>query len=1328
MKFFACLPLILFSLTGFVGAADELPLLLKEDFTRGFSSWKTTDPNAWRIKEVEVDGAKNRALELYGKSKYEPPHRSPFNMAVLKYHTVGDFVLSARLRTTKASYGHRDLCLFFGYQDPAHFYYVHLGQKTDDHANQIFIVNDAPRIKISEKTTAGTPWKDDTWHSVKIVREVESGLIEVYFDDMKTPVMSAHDKTFDWGKIGVGSFDDTGLFDDVELRGVEVKAKGEAALPDPESLKYEKWTPDFQIHNAIALAFDEQGRAYVTGARRRKAQDLDIRAHQEWMIDDLKMRTVEDKRELIHRRLAPENGTSEQAKKWVEDYNEDGSHDWRDLMQLSDTIYRIEDTTGDGKADLKIAYASDVKTEITGSMAGVTYHDGEVYVTASPDLMKFRDANDDGVADERESIAHGFGVHIAYAGHYMHGLTVGPDGRVYWSIGDKGINVTSKEGRKFEYPHEGVMIRCEPDGSNFEVFARGQRNIQEPRFDAYGNWFGVDNDGDSAGEMERLVYLTQHMDCGWRINWQYFKGDYNFWMDEGMFKPYFDGQPGHIVPTIANYVNGPSGFAFNPGTALSPEYRDYFFITQFSSGFQNAFQVKNKGASFEMVNDHVIGNGVPLVGLNWSPDGGLYGTDWGGGYPLNDEGGVWRIDVPEYAESTERQETADLIREGMGDRKNHELARLLDHADQRVRLAAQFELARRGEQEPLAKVALDTKAGQFARIHALWGWAQMERKKKNGQRSGVRMLGLAMDADDEIRAQYARTIGDMGPLGGEDSIDGLIATAAGESSRTEDALVNLLKDANDRVRSFAGLSLGNLRAENACPELLTFAAGIERHETYLRHGAIIALANCATGEQLTSLSDHKSAAVRHVAVIALRRQQHAGVAEFLHDKEEYIAADAARAIHDDDSIADAMPALGEALVTTKFKGEPFVRRAVNANFRLGDAESAERLARYAATGSNLLNLRLDAIDALTEWTKPEEIDRIEGCYRKLAARDPEAIADRIAGPIASLLTDPETKIQQAAMKMASALKVNIDASALLTVTSAEDNPTSLRIEALNALAAQKANNLPGAVDAALSSSHTELRCRGLELLATIDSAAAIERAEKILGDASEQNVVESQTALATLASVSQPEADKIIAAWTKKLADGKVADALQLDLITAAQARAGAVPAIQAALAEFEESRDPANLTSQYLECREGGDPSRGRDLFLNHIGAQCVRCHKYEDGKGSTIGPNLKSIGAKQDLTYLLESLVNPQSVITQGYGTISLTLKTGDNVAGQFREETKKHVEIRDAENKSIKVPLDQIAERSPVVSTMPPMFTLLTKHELRDVVAFLATLRAE
>jgi hypothetical protein len=211
--------LFLFTLSHAI-AADDLPLLFQEDFEKGGERWEPTDPAAWKV----IDSKDGKVFSQFQQSKYKPPHRSPLNFALVKDLSVGDFILEAKCQSTVKDYPHRDLCLFFGYQDPAHFYYVHLGKKTDDHANQIFIVNKADRTKISTKTSAGTNWTDN-WHNVKIVRKIGDGTIEVYFDDMKTPVMTAADKTFIWGRVGVGSFDDTGNWDDIKVRGVKAEKK-----------------------------------------------------------------------------------------------------------------------------------------------------------------------------------------------------------------------------------------------------------------------------------------------------------------------------------------------------------------------------------------------------------------------------------------------------------------------------------------------------------------------------------------------------------------------------------------------------------------------------------------------------------------------------------------------------------------------------------------------------------------------------------------------------------------------------------------------------------------------------------------------------------------------------------------------------------------------------------------------------------------------------------------------------------------------------------------------------------------------------------------------
>jgi len=195
--------------------AGDDPLVLKEDFERSDpGGWDFTDAGAWRIGEQQG----NHVFEQHRPSKYAPPVRSPLNLALARNVDVGDFVLDVQARSTAADTPYRDLCFVLGYQDPSHFYYVHLAKHADDHHNSIFLVDGKPRASIVETRNQGVPW-DDGWHHVRVVRRVKDGLIQVFFDDMTTPVMTAHDKTFTHGRIGLGSFDDTGQFDDLQVWG-----------------------------------------------------------------------------------------------------------------------------------------------------------------------------------------------------------------------------------------------------------------------------------------------------------------------------------------------------------------------------------------------------------------------------------------------------------------------------------------------------------------------------------------------------------------------------------------------------------------------------------------------------------------------------------------------------------------------------------------------------------------------------------------------------------------------------------------------------------------------------------------------------------------------------------------------------------------------------------------------------------------------------------------------------------------------------------------------------------------------------------------------------
>ena len=142
-----------------------------------------------------------------------------------------------------------------------------------------------------------------------------------------------------------------------------------------------------------------------------------------------------------------------------------------------------------------------------------------VWVTGYPELKRFADTDRDGIADTQRTEFRGFGVHAAFDGHDLHGLIIGPDGKLYFTCGDNGFSVTNREGRILRHPNTGGVLRMNPDGSNLEVYATGLRNPQEIAFDDDGNCFAVDNDGDLREERERFVHIAEGSDSGWRLNW-----------------------------------------------------------------------------------------------------------------------------------------------------------------------------------------------------------------------------------------------------------------------------------------------------------------------------------------------------------------------------------------------------------------------------------------------------------------------------------------------------------------------------------------------------------------------------------------------------------------------------------------------------------------------------------------------------------------------------------------------------------------------------------------------------------------------------------------
>ena len=212
-------------------------LLYSQDFEEddAVNEFLFAEPDKWHIS---ADSLGNRFLEAIEKGSYEPPYRSPFLISLIDSISVSDFVLEVDLMQKQVEHDctgekcvfcmHRDMCVFWAFQDSSHYYYAHIARKGDNVAHQVHIVNDAPRTPITVKRNEGVDWGINQWKHIKVVRSVKDTLLQIYFEDMETPVLEDRDNTFISGRIGFGSFDEAGKIDNIKLysENVEITSQG----------------------------------------------------------------------------------------------------------------------------------------------------------------------------------------------------------------------------------------------------------------------------------------------------------------------------------------------------------------------------------------------------------------------------------------------------------------------------------------------------------------------------------------------------------------------------------------------------------------------------------------------------------------------------------------------------------------------------------------------------------------------------------------------------------------------------------------------------------------------------------------------------------------------------------------------------------------------------------------------------------------------------------------------------------------------------------------------------------------------------------------------
>jgi quinoprotein glucose dehydrogenase len=1065
------------------------------------------------------------------------------------------------------------------------------------------------------------------------------------------------------------------------------------------------WGIDSLVISPIAIDIDDQGRLYYTTTSRQNNSEFDIRGHRDWEIPSISLQTVEDRRAFLRKELSPENS---KKNSWLADINGDSSHDWRDLTIEKEHVYRVEDVSGDGVADLSQLVVDDFHDEVTDVAGGVLSEGDDLYVAVAPDLWRMKDKNKDGIADEKVSISHGYGVHVGFSGHGMSGVEMGPDGRIYWQIGDIGFNGKGPDGQKWEHPNSGVIARSNPDGSDFEIFAYGIRNTHEFVFDEYGNLISEDNDGDHPGEKERLVYIVNGSDAGWRSNWQYGKyrdpnnNTYKVWMDEKMYLPRFEGQAAYITPCISNFVSGPAGMVYNPGTAISPEYRNTFFIAEFvgnpSGSGVHGFKLKPKGATFELGDHKKVLGGVLATGLDFGPDGALYVADWIDGWGTHNYGRIWKLDSKDPSLTAIRKEVRSLLAADFSDRKERDLGELLKHADMRVRMKAQFELVKRkGKGAEIFEQSLQQTSHQLARVHAIWGLSQLARQDKQ---YAAALLPALKDKDPEIRAQAAKWLGDI------------------RYAASGPELVPLLKDTASRARFFAAEALGRIKYEPAVNPLIKFLEENNDADAYQRHAGCLALARIGKAAPIVALSSNPSRALRIAAVVTLRRMSHPGVANFLNDTDEFVVTEAARAINDDLSIKDALPALAALLNTTRFTNEALLRRVINANLRVGTDSALQRLIQYSLKAGSPAEMRAEAIDVISVWAKPSVLDRVDGRLRGPVERDPAVLLNRSSTALAGLLKDPALPVRTSAAKAIHKLGIK-DAGASLFAALKNDREAEMRVEALQALVALQDPQAEPSIRLALSDKEKKVRVAGLDLLEKMNISPDVS-ASLLSNVIANQTMEEKQAAVLALGKLPQANSAKLFGELLDKMAAGKLSPDIYLELGEALDSTGA-----KELIARYKSISDKLSadaVIAAYAGCLQGGDPDRGRQVFFRNQTAQCMRCHAYDD-RGGNAGPRLNGVAGRISREQILQALISPSSRLAPGFGMVTLELKDGKKFSGILQGESKKGISIKEGTDPDRLIPNEQIVKKEYALSSMPDMKALLSKKEIRDVVSFLA-----
>ena len=329
-----------------------------------------------------------------------------------------------------------------------------------------------------------------------------------------------------------------------------------------------------------------------------------------------------------------------------------------------DRIIILEDTDGDGVADKQTIFYQG--TDIDAAL-GIAVLGNKVIVSRSPNVYLFTDVDGDGKADKKDTLFTG--ISGIQHDHAIHAFNFGPDGKLYFNFGNAGESIRDKHGKEIRdvagnivnkegHPYrQGMVFRCNLDGSDFEVLGNNFRNNYEVAEDAYGTMWQSDND-DDGNRGVRINYVMQYGNYGYtdemtgaswperRINWE----------DSIPYRHWHLNDPGVVPNLLQTGAGSPTGILVYEGDLLPERFQGQLIHADAGPNVVRSYAIKSSGAGYSATINNIVQGKYD----NWfrpsdvcvAPDGSLFIADWYdpgvGGHQVGDltRGRIYRVTVP----------------------------------------------------------------------------------------------------------------------------------------------------------------------------------------------------------------------------------------------------------------------------------------------------------------------------------------------------------------------------------------------------------------------------------------------------------------------------------------------------------------------------------------------------------------------------------------------------------------------------------------------------------------------------------------------------------